>query len=52
MGKGKGRINSWVCNIHKGSVILEIDNLPFNESYKVLKLAAQKLPGPVSIVFR
>lgn len=52
MGKGKGKTSSWVCNVKKGNVVLEIDNLRENEARLVLKIAKQKLPGNFLIIRR
>lgn len=53
MGKGKGKVTLWVCNILKGFIFLEIDNVfSLSISKKVLKLARQKLRAPVQVVMR
>jgi ribosomal protein L16/L10AE len=41
-----------VCNVKKGNVVLEIDNLRENEARLVLKIAKQKLPGNFLIIRR
>lgn len=51
MGKGKGKLQYWVCTIKKGAIFLEIDNI-YSEVLvkKILKLVSEKLQVTSKIV--
>lgn len=50
MGKGKGAISLWICPIHKGQILFEI-NFPFlNKAFWILRKAATKLPVKTKII--
>lgn len=44
MGKGKGAVDHWVCNIQPGRILFEIEGVTEELAHASLRLAAQKLP--------
>lgn len=44
MGSGKGSVESWVAVVKAGTIIFEVQGLPKDIAYKVLKQASYKLP--------
>lgn len=50
MGRGKGRVDSWVCKVRAGRILYEIDNVDTDVAMEVLKQGAGKLPVNVRIV--
>jgi len=44
MGKGKGAVDHYVCEVQPGRVIFEIEGVTQELAYESLRLAAQKLP--------
>ena len=46
MGSGKGSIESWEAVVKAGTIIFEVQGLPKDIAYKVLKKAGDKLPKP------
>ena len=44
MGKGKGSVEFWVCRIHPGRVIFEVDGVSEEIAKNALMLGAAKLP--------
>ena len=44
MGKGKGNVEFWVCRIHPGRILFEVDGIGENIAKKSLLLGAAKLP--------
>lgn len=52
MGKGKGALDHWVCQIRPGRILFELDGVPFDVAQEALRLAAQKLPVQTKIVTR
>ena len=44
MGKGKGPVDHYVCEVQPGRVIFEIEGVTEQLAYESLRLAAQKLP--------
>ena len=46
MGSGKGSIESWEAVVKAGTIIFEVQGLPKDIAYKVLKKASDKLPKP------
>ena len=44
MGKGKGAVDHYVCQIQPGRIIFEIEGVSEEVAYESLRLAAQKLP--------
>jgi len=50
MGKGKGERNHWECTLRKGTIIIEIGNVSFDDLKYGLKLVKDKLPVSTKIV--
>jgi len=44
MGKGKGAVDHYVCEVQPGRVLFEIEGVSEELAYESLRLAAQKLP--------
>jgi large subunit ribosomal protein L16 len=44
MGKGKGAVDHYVCEVQPGRIIFEIEGVSQELAYESLRLAAQKLP--------
>lgn len=52
MGKGKGAVEYWVCQIQPGKVLYEIDGVSEELAREAFELAARKLPIRTSFVKR
>lgn len=52
MGKGKGAVDHYVCEVQPGRVIFEVEGVSQELAYESLRLAAQKLPIPCKAVTR
>ncbi len=44
MGKGKGAVDHYVCEVQPGRILFEIEGVSEELVYESLRLAAQKLP--------
>ena len=44
MGSGKGTPEFWVCRVHPGRIMFEIDGVPETVAREAFELAAAKLP--------
>lgn len=44
MGKGKGAVDHFVCEVQPGRIIFEVEGVPADVAIRSLELAAQKLP--------
>jgi large subunit ribosomal protein L16 len=44
MGKGKGAVDFYVCEVKPGRILFEIEGVPEQLAHESLSLAAQKLP--------
>jgi len=44
MGSGKGAPEYWVCRVHPGRILFEVDGVPENLAREGFALAAAKLP--------
>jgi large subunit ribosomal protein L16 len=44
MGSGKGTPEFWVCRVHPGRIMFEIDGVPETIAREAFQLAAAKLP--------
>ncbi|MBL7826478.1 MAG: 50S ribosomal protein L16 [Saprospiraceae bacterium] len=44
MGKGKGAVDHYVCEVQPGRIIFEVEGVEQELAYESLRLAAQKLP--------
>jgi len=52
MGKGKGSPEYWVATVKPGTVMFEIDGVPFDVAQEALRLAAQKLPVTTKFIVK
>lgn len=52
MGKGKGAVDHYVCEVQPGRVIFEVEGVAEELAYESLRLAAQKLPVVCKAVTR
>ncbi|MBA3988010.1 50S ribosomal protein L16 [Aliidiomarina maris] len=52
MGKGKGNVEYWVCQIQPGRVLYEMDGVSEELAREAFKLAAAKLPFKTTFVSR
>lgn len=52
MGKGKGAVDHYVCNVQPGRVLFEVEGVSPELAYESLRLAAQKLPVVCKAVTR
>ena len=52
MGKGKGSVEYWVCQIKPGKVLFEMSGVPDELATEAFNLAAAKLPLATTIVKR
>ena len=52
MGKGKGNVEYWVCQIQPGRVLFEMSGVPDDLAIEAFTLAAAKLPLATTIVRR
>ena len=50
MGSGKGKVAYWVAIIRRNAVLFEVSGLKRTRAYKILKLAAYKLPIKVKVL--
>ena len=52
MGSGKGTPEYWVCRVHPGRIMFEIDGVPKSLAVEAFSLAAAKLPIKTRFVAR
>src|SRR5690349_24487147 len=52
MGSGKGTPEFWVCRVHPGRIMFEIDGVPEQIAREAFALAAAKLPIRTKVVSR
>jgi large subunit ribosomal protein L16 len=52
MGSGKGAPEFWVCRVHPGRIMFEIDGVPREMAVRAFELAAAKLPISTRFVAR
>jgi large subunit ribosomal protein L16 len=52
MGKGKGAVDHYVCEVQPGRILFEIEGVDEEIAYASLRLAAQKLPVVCKAVAR
>ena len=52
MGKGKGSVEYWVCQIQPGKILYEIEGVNEELAREAFALAAAKLPFKTTIVTR
>ena len=52
MGKGKGALDHYVAVVKPGTIMFEMDGIPFDVAAEAFSLAAQKLPIKTKVVVR
>lgn len=52
MGKGKGALDHYVAVVKQGTIMFEMDGIPYNIAAEAFELAAQKLPIKTKVVVR
>ena len=52
MGKGKGSVEHWICRVHPGRIMFEVDGVSIADARKAMSLAAAKLPIKCKFVQR
>jgi len=52
MGSGKGTPEYWVCRVHPGRIMFELDGVPKQLAQEAFMLAAAKLPIKTRMVSR
>ena len=52
MGKGKGSPEYWMCRIHPGRVMFELDGVPPDLAKRAFELASAKLPMQTRFISR
>lgn len=52
MGKGKGSVDHWVCVVHAGRVLFEMEGVNPTLAREAMEIAAQKLPVKCRFVGR
>jgi large subunit ribosomal protein L16 len=52
MGKGKGSVDHWVCVVHAGRVLFEMEGVNPDLAREAMAIAAQKLPVKCRFVGR
>jgi len=52
MGKGKGSVDHWVCVVHAGRILFEMEGVPPQLAQEAFEIAAQKLPIKCKYVSR
>lgn len=52
MGKGKGSVDHWVCVVHAGRIMFEMEGVGLELAREAFAIAAQKLPIKCKFVSR
>ena len=52
MGKGKGSVDHWVCVVHAGRILFEMEGVAPTLAKEAFEIAAQKLPIKCKFVQR
>ncbi|MBI1207314.1 MAG: 50S ribosomal protein L16 [Azospirillum sp.] len=52
MGSGKGSPEYWVCRVHAGRVMFELEGVPMDLAKEAFELAAAKLPNRTRFISR
>ncbi len=52
MGKGKGALDHYVAVVKAGTIMFEMDGIPYTVANEAFLLAAQKLPIKTKVVIR
>lgn len=52
MGKGKGAVDHFVCDVRPGTILFEIDGVDEATAHEAMRLASHKLPVKTKIISR
>ncbi|HMW38134.1 MAG: 50S ribosomal protein L16 [Saprospiraceae bacterium] len=52
MGKGKGTLDHYVAMVKPGTIMFEMEGVPYNIAVEAFHLAAQKLPVATKMIIR
>jgi len=52
MGSGKGSPEFWMCRVHPGRILFEMDGVPREIAQKAMELASAKLPVKTRFIAR
>ena len=52
MGKGKGNVSHWICNVKPGKILFEISGKDEIVIKEALKVASNKFPISVKLISR
>lgn len=52
MGKGKGTLDHYVAMLKPGTIMFEMEGVPYNIAVEAFHLAAQKLPVATKMIIR
>ena len=52
MGKGKGSVDHWVCVVHAGRIMFEMEGVGMELAREAFAIAAQKLPIKCKFISR
>ena len=52
MGKGKGDLDHWICQVKRGKIVFELGGIPEDFARRVLRLVSFKLPLKTKFVSR
>jgi large subunit ribosomal protein L16 len=52
MGKGKGALDHYVAVVKPGTIMFEMDGIPYSVAVEAFSLAAQKLPIKTKVIVR
>lgn len=52
MGKGKGGVDHWVCVVHAGKILFEMEGVAPQLAKEAFEIAAQKLPVKCKYISR
>lgn len=52
MGSGKGSIDRWVCRVHPGRILFELDGMQESVARRACELASAKLPIKTKFITR
>jgi len=50
LGKGKGAVDHYVCNITPGTILIEIDGIPEAQAKEALKMAGYKFAVKTKVI--
>lgn len=52
MGSGKGSVDRWICRVHPGRILFEVDGISEDDAKEALRLGAAKLAISTTFVSR